>query len=334
MNQQARYVLERQFEFRKDRVVDGMIQQPVLSGKTHRDQWLALLDSRGVGRPKTLDVVEAPGAIVQATIGAPPGRLWLEGTPFNVLMFYLSPVREVRQLREGRSFASDMQRGEMTLLPRGVPSHWSWSSTGNRLDVILSADVFEDGRELNVVDRFLFRDHEVEVICYRLHRLLSLSGSTEWISVESLAIELAGLLLRHYSTAPQSARILPSSRLADNQARRVLDYIESNLSRALSLSELARVTDLSLHHFARLFKKTLGMAPHRYVLKRRVENAKGMLRTADASLVDISLSLGFSSQSHFTSAFHRLVGATPTQFQTCHGGRRYEPSRLQRHREG
>jgi AraC family transcriptional regulator len=103
--------------------------------------------------------------------------------------------------------------------------------------------------------------------------------------------------------------------LTRNQARRVLDYIESNLSRELSLGELARIADLSLHHFARVFKKTIGVAPHRYVLTRRVEHAKGMLRATSASLVGIGLSAGFCSQSHFSSTFRRMVGATPAEFQ-------------------
>jgi AraC family transcriptional regulator len=95
----------------------------------------------------------------------------------------------------------------------------------------------------------------------------------------------------------------------------VLDYVEANLSQELTLSDLAKIAGLSLHHFARMFKQTLGVAPYRYVLQRRVERAKLMLRTARASLVDISLSAGFYSQSHFTSTFGRMVGATPTEFQ-------------------
>jgi AraC family transcriptional regulator len=95
----------------------------------------------------------------------------------------------------------------------------------------------------------------------------------------------------------------------------VLDYIESNLGGQLTLTELAGIADLSLHHFARMFKRTIGVAPYRYVLERRVERAKEMLRTARGSLVDISLAVGFDSQSHFTSAFGRMVGATPTEFQ-------------------
>ena len=285
------------------------------STPSHREQWLALLENQGVGRPKAVCVVEVPGGLVQATIGEPPGRITLEGAPASVLMFNISPVQRLRQTREGRSFVSDMLHGEMTLMPRGVPSQWSWNSTCDRLDVIVSPDVFGDGRKLDVVDRYAFRDSEIEPICRRLYRELSLNSTPERLYVESQLMRLAVLLLRRHSTASQVARILPSGGLTRKQAGRVLDYIESNLSSQLTLSELAGIAELSLHHFARMFKRTVGVAPYRYILERRVERAKAMLRAAKASIVDISLSVGFYSQSHFTSAFHRMVGATPTEFQ-------------------
>jgi AraC family transcriptional regulator len=155
----------------------------------------------------------------------------------------------------------------------------------------------------------------MEAICRHLYQKLTLSGKPERFYMESQLMRLAVLLLRHHSTASQADRILPSGGLTHHQARRVLDYIESNLGGQLTLTELARIADLSLHHFAHMFKRTIGVAPYRYVLERRVEWAKGMLRPARARLVDISLAVGFDSQSHFTSAFRRMVGATPTEFQ-------------------
>ena len=292
-----------------------MDQAILQSTPSHRDQWLALLDQHGVGRPKALQVLEVPGGLVQATIGEPPGRLALDGMPANVLMFNMSPVQALRQSREGRSFVSDMLHGEMTLMPCGVPSQWSWNSSCDRLDVVVSPAVFGDESRLEVVDRFRFRDSEMEAICRRLYRELSSRGANEPLYVESLVTDLAVLLLRRHSTASEASTILPSSGLTRMQARRVLDYIESNLSRELTLGELAKIVDLSLHHFARIFKKTIGVAPHRYVLARRVEHAKGMLRATSSSLVEVGLSAGFCSQSHFTSTFRRMVGATPAEFQ-------------------
>jgi len=202
-------------------------------------------------------------------------------------------------------------------MPSGIPSQWSWNSTCYRLDVIISPDVFGDRNKLIVADRFLFRDREMEAICHRLYQAVSLGGMADRLYVESLVAQLAVLMGRRHSSASAATSIPPSSGLTRHQARLVLDYIECHLSREVTLGELARIAGLSLHHFARMFKRTVGAAPHRYVLERRMERAKGMLRNARVSLVEISLSTGFSSQSHFTSTFRRLVGATPTEFQAC-----------------
>jgi AraC family transcriptional regulator len=292
-------------------------QQVAPSSENHRSQWLALLQQYGVGRPKALHVTAVPGGLVQATEGEPPGRISLPGVPASVLMYNASPVQDLQQTRGGRSFVSDVLRGEMTLMPRGMPSRWSWNSACNRLDVIISPDVFGDGSELEVVNRFLFRDSEIEVICRRLYREVSPNGDVDRLYLESLVIELAALLLRRHSTASGAAAIPPSSGLTRNQARRVMEYIESRLQREITLRELGSIAGLSPYHFARMFKRAAGATPHQYIVERRVERAKAMLRSTDASLVDISLSVGFCSQSHFASTFKRIVGATPTEFREC-----------------
>src|SRR5215813_515465 len=216
-----------------------MDQRLLNSALSHREQWLALLDKYGVGHAKALHTVAVPGGLVQMTVGEPPGRISLDGAPGSVLMFNISPVQGLRQTREGRSFVSDMLHGEMTLMPRGVPSQWSWNSVCDRLDVIVSPDVLGDGSKLDVVDRYAFRDSEIEAICRGLFREVSLNRAPERLRVESMLMKLAVLLQRHHSTASQAARIPPSSGLTRNQARRVLEYIEANLSSQLTLTELA-----------------------------------------------------------------------------------------------
>src|SRR5215472_5420743 len=171
------------------------------STSTHRERWLAFLDNQGVGHPKALHVVEVPGGLVQATLGEPPGRISLDAAPANVLMFNISPVQGLRQTREGHSFVSDMLHGEMTLMPCGVPSQWSWNSVCDRLDVIVSPDGLGDGSKLDVVDRFAFRDHKMELECGRLYRELSLGDAADRLHVESLVMKLAVLLRQRHSTS-------------------------------------------------------------------------------------------------------------------------------------
>lgn len=68
-------------------------------------------------------------------------------------------------------------------------------------------------------------------------------------------------------------------------------------------------------HFLRMFKKFPGLTPYQYLLERRVERSKDLLRSKRASLAEVTLRTGLGSQSHFTSVFRRAVGATPAEFQ-------------------
>src|SRR5215469_3900611 len=178
-----------------------------------REQWLALLDKFEVGHPQALRVVQVPHGLVQATTGEPPGRIVLEGAPAHVLMFNVSPVQALRQFREGRTFISDMLHGEMTLLPRGVPSEWSWNSACDRLDVIVPADVFGDGSQLDVMVRIVSRAAEIKAICHLLYRYLSSHPEPERLYVESLILRLARLLFERHSRASCASYVLPSGGL-------------------------------------------------------------------------------------------------------------------------
>jgi AraC family transcriptional regulator len=89
---------------------------------------------------------------------------------------------------------------------------------------------------------------------------------------------MASMLLRGYSTASARAKDLPSRGLTHNNARRVIEYLEANLGRAVTVRELAYVAELSTHHFVRIFQKSLGLTPYQYLLERRVERAKELLQ--------------------------------------------------------
>ena len=239
----------------------------------------------------------------------------LEAVPANVLMFNLSPVQALWQGREGRTFVSDMLRGEMTLMPAGVTSEWSWNSVCDRLDVVVLPEVFGDGGSLEVVDRFLFRDLQLAAICRQLYQEINLDTTADRLYLELLVMELASVLQLRYSRGSCQKTDVASGGLTRTQARRVLEYIECNLEREITLRQLAGILDLSPYHFARMFKYTMQAAPHRYVLDRRIERAKVMLRTNAASLLEISLSTGFCDQSHFSSTFRRMVRTTPMEFR-------------------
>src|SRR5262249_4051661 len=131
---------------------------------------------------------------------------------------------------------------------------------------------------------------------------------------EALAAALAVHLMRHHSTRRQTFPHYASG-LSPYRLRRVIEYIAHHIERDLSLSELAGLIDISPYHFARMFKQSTGVAPHRYVLGKRIERAKNLLTDKDLSIVDVCLAIGLQNQSHFCAAFHKIVGVTPTRYR-------------------
>ena len=83
----------------------------------------------------------------------------------------------------------------------------------------------------------------------------------------------------------------------------------------MTTDELAGVAAISLFHFTRVFRDALGLTPHRYVQRRRVERAKAMLLDPRAPLAQIAHACGFASQSHFGQVFKAHTGATPGQWR-------------------
>jgi AraC family transcriptional regulator len=108
-------------------------------------------------------------------------------------------------------------------------------------------------------------------------------------------------------------RITVSGGLAGWQRKRVLEFIEEHLSETISLSTLSTLARLSPYHFVRAFRQTLGMPPHRYHVRRRVERAKILL--ADRTVTDVALAVGYAETSSFSSGFRRVTGMSPTEFR-------------------
>ena len=132
---------------------------------------------------------------------------------------------------------------------------------------------------------------------------------------DSIANLLAVQLLRQYS----SDRLPPEKHYANGLTNRklalVLDLIESDLSKDLSLKILADTVGLSEYHFLRMFKQSTGYTPHQYVISQRIERAGELLKKTDMSITEIAYLLGFSSSAHFTHHFRRKTGITPSELR-------------------
>jgi AraC-like DNA-binding protein len=93
---------------------------------------------------------------------------------------------------------------------------------------------------------------------------------------------------------------------------RICDFIESHVSEKISLDALSAMAGLSPHHFARAFQQSMGLPPHRYLLRRRLEHVERMLQETKLPLSQIALAVGFSDQSHLARHFRRVAGVPPS----------------------
>jgi AraC family transcriptional regulator len=109
-------------------------------------------------------------------------------------------------------------------------------------------------------------------------------------------------------------------KLARPQITRVVSYIEDNIAQALCLSELSEVAGLSRVQFVRQFKAATGQPPHAYILQRRIERAKELLRNPGSTIVGVALDLGFYNQGHFTRVFSKFGGTTPGRWRSSQSG--------------
>jgi AraC family transcriptional regulator len=162
-----------------------------------------------------------------------------------------------------------------------------------------------------------FRDPLIEAIGRTLAAELRQPSPMGGLLVETMSAALGVYLLRTYSGLSPAAHPLPSARgaLDGRRLARVLAFIDAHLDRDMTLEELAREACLSRFHFARAFKAATSISPHRYVLQRRLDRAKTLLKDDGLSLAEVALVCGFSSQAHFSSSFKQAIGVSPGLFR-------------------
>lgn len=201
--------------------------------------------------------------------------------------------------------------------PAGVVHSATWDTTWYSVGVLIRSD-FLDSALLEAgqwrPDRTVFFHASRE-----LTTLFQAALSQVWLerlsSNPDFARSMAVLFSNEFASCYQHKSSSIKSFDENFPTPQVIEFIDSNLRRNLTLADLARIANLSVHHFSRLFKKNTGFTPYQYVVSRRLCCALPMLSSKDLPIEEIARLCGFSSASSLAKAFKRVYKVSPTEYR-------------------
>ena len=220
---------------------------------------------------------------------------------------------------QGRWQQVRMAKGAFSLVTDGGPSHPRWNEPYEFIKLALDPafanrvlDGATGGTPLEFIERRGVADKQTERLALLLRDELRGGAPGGPLFAESLATALTIHLYTRYGARGKPVPPLSKRGLSSQTLRRVTDYIENHLGDEISLETMARIAHVSTYYFARLFKQSVGLSPHQYVLNQRVKKALQLLLSRrDLPLADIAAAVGFYDQSHLTNHMKRFLGITP-----------------------
>lgn len=250
----------------------------------------------------------------------PKGPLDLPGFEEVLLAIHVGPAAKLTCRRGGRSYSGTAVHGDIDLVPARTAMRWEAHDQNDRtLVVAISSHLLHkvaheselDPKRLEIIDRFQVRDRELELLGWALQREAESGYPSGRIYLEGLAAAVASRLIARHSSLARKTSSNDNLGLTGYRLKRVLAFIEEQLTEDLSLGRIAAVAGVSSSHLNALFRHSMGLAVHQYVIQRRVELAKSLLLQGEKSVTEIALEAGFAHQSHLARHMRRLLGLQP-----------------------
>jgi len=204
-------------------------------------------------------------------------------------------------------------QGATLLMPAEEPHSDQVADGGASVFVIEPSPAWiEDVGEHGVIferPELLGRDR-VSALAAQMYQESRRPDAASPLCIQALMFEIAGWLVRRGEGAPAHGPAW---------LNRVRSRIDDTYREKLCLADLAREAGVHSVHLARTFRENYGVTVGQHLRRRRIEAAAQALRGGEASLVNIALDAGFTSQAHFCTAFRRIMGCTPSQYRrsTC-----------------
>jgi AraC family transcriptional regulator len=159
-----------------------------------------------------------------------------------------------------------------------------------------------------------FADSRLSAMVAAAHAEMVAGFPSGRLFLDSLEQAMAVTLVNGHAVRHRPVQIYRGG-LGSARLRRIKELVDAKMEGDLSLEEMAQAVGLSTAHFARMFRKSTGGTPHQFVLRQRLERAKGMLRAPDARVLDVALACGFKTQQHFAQVFRGVWGVSPTEYR-------------------
>jgi AraC family transcriptional regulator len=255
----------------------------------------------------------------------PPQEVLLPMVCDYAVVAYMGGAEAVKWRRYDTSWETDrVGPGTVSVLTRAEVSHWRWDRPIDACHIYLPPDALSgiaaDAFERNIEDIELknvlsAEDAVLTEAALRLSNEASDGGLGGQLYVEALRCQISVHILRTYAATITFREHRCSGGLSRTERRMVVEYIEENINRNISLADLAGLLRLSVFHFSRKFRREFGCPPYAYVILQRLEHAKRQLRRGNAPLKLVAANSGFADQSHMTRLFRRVLNVTPAEYR-------------------
>lgn len=176
----------------------------------------------------------------------------------------------------------------------------------------IANDIAKDEVSLPNFDKVTVKDKYLETQLLHLHNYLFLN-QFDTIQNQNCFYETVAYLIKTHS----SNRRLTASEISTNSiiTNRIKDYLHTYFDSKITLEQLSEVSGLSTYYLNRVFSKSIGIPPHKYLMNLRLNKAQELLKLKN-SVTEVGYTVGFFDQSHFTRNFKSFLGITPKQYQS------------------
>ncbi len=260
------------------------------------------------------------GTNVACVRRAPPG--FYEHPPYDGIAVYMALSRNVGRIDVGDG-ALDMAAQAHQIIV-GVPGSGGKMDSyrgGHGMQVIVSPkalnEAFEESNrnawDLKKLHSSFNSDKRVSDLMAELARVCVVESMPDALNVDSLVLGLANALKDCSDTC--SRRALEAAPLDERIVGRLIEFMDAHLAEKISLETLALLADMTPTQFLRAFRNAAGETPYQHLMRRRLEAARLSLMTEQATIAEIALACGFSSQQHLTGLFSTRFGISPAAFR-------------------